>query len=84
MTMWGCNEITRINHYQFASYKEVAVKYNSNHSWSINDCGDVISVETFISCPEALSIEEQQVLMEISSLLARLTAHSPAEECLED
>ena len=39
--------------------------------------GDLISVETFVSCPEALAVEEQIALLELSKLFARLqkTSH---------
>lgn len=55
------------------------MKHKTNHSWSINDCGDVISIETFISCPVALSIEEQYALMELEALMTRLQQQASVE-----
>lgn len=50
-----------------------------NHNISFNESGDVISIETFISCPEALAIDEQIVLKELDNLLIRLRKQTKLE-----
>jgi hypothetical protein len=60
------------------------VKEKAIQKWSINECGDVIAIETFISCPDALATEEQRELLKLQRLLKRLQYGNDVEHCASD
>ena len=50
------------------------MKTQNSHNLLFNNCGDLISIEAFISCPESLSIEEQKALKVLDELLKDLVS----------